>query len=318
MNEFSLIDAFFKKPASTRADVVFGIGDDAACLNVPPAHQLLVSTDTLVADVHFLSDWDAYDIACKAVMVNVSDIAAMAAKPCWLSLALTMPKLDSTWLQRFSQGLHASLKQFDMALIGGDTTRGPLSLTLTIHGLVPAGKAVRRSGAQPGDKIYVSGELGAAALAVTLLHRNDLSGSDKRKLMLKLQHPYPRVDLVDILQNIASAAIDISDGLSADLNHICVASKVGACLSLPAIPVHPLVQKYQRANAVNVALRGGDDYELCFTVAPQKEKQLQSLLATAGLRCYQIGVMEEKTGLYVKTAEDEVLPLTPRGYDHFI
>lgn len=317
MNEFSLIDVFFKKPASTRADVVVGIGDDAACLDVPPAHQLLVSTDTLVADVHFLSDWDAYDIACKAVMVNVSDIAAMAAKPCWLSLALTIPELDTTWLQRFSQGLHASLKQFDIALIGGDTTRGPLSLTLTIHGLVPTGKAVKRSGAQPGDKIYVSGELGAAALAVAFLHQDDLPEPDRRELMLKLQHPQPRVDLADILQGYASAAIDISDGLSADLNHICVASKVGACLSLSAIPIHSLVREYQRANAANFALTGGDDYELCFTVAPQKEEQLLALLAKAGLRCYRIGVIEEKTGLRARTENGEVLSLTPSGYSHF-
>lgn len=317
MNEFSLIDVFFKNPASTRTDVVLGIGDDAACLNVPPAHQLLVSTDTLVADVHFLSSWDAYDIACKAVMVNVSDIAAMAAKPCWISLALTIPELNPAWLQRFSQGLHASLKQFDIALIGGDTTRGPLSLTLTIHGLVPTGKAVKRSGAQPGDQIYVSGELGAAALAVAFLQRNDLPESDKRELMLKLQHPRPRVDLADILQNCASAAIDISDGLSADLNHICVASGIGACLSLSTIPVHSLVQEYQGANAVNFALTGGDDYELCFTVSPQKEEQLLTLLAKAGLRCYQIGVIEEKNGLRARTEDGDVLSLTPSGYSHF-
>lgn len=317
MNEFSLIDVFFKNPASTRADVVLGIGDDAACLNVPPAHQLLVSTDTLVADVHFLRSWDAYDIAYKAVMVNVSDIAAMAARPCWISLALTIPELNPAWLQRFSQGLHASLKQFDIALIGGDTTRGPLSLTLTIHGLVPTGKAVRRSGAQPGDKIYLSGELGAAALAVAFLQRSDLPEADKRALMLKLQHPQPRVDLADILQNSASAAIDISDGLSADLNHICVASGVGACLSLSAIPVHSLVHEYQGENAVNFALTGGDDYELCFTVAPQKEEQLLALFAKAGLRCYQIGIIEEKHGLRARTEEGDLLSLTPSGYSHF-
>lgn len=317
MNEFSLIDVFFKTPALSRDDVVYGIGDDAACLNVPPGQQLLVSTDTLVAEVHFLKSWDAYDIACKAVMVNVSDIAAMAAKPCWLSLALTLPEFNKTWLARFSQGLHDSLKQFDIALIGGDTTRGPLSMTLTIHGLVPAGKGVRRCGARPGDKIYVSGQLGAAALAVAFLQRDEIDKLDKQLLMQKLQHPRPRVDLADILQGHASAAIDISDGLSADLNHICVASGVGACLSFAAIPVHPLVEKYQTVNAVHFALIGGDDYELCFTVPAKKEDKLLTSLAEVGLSCYPIGLIEKNAGLRLAMEDGEIRNFVPRGYSHF-
>lgn len=317
MNEFSLIDVFFKTPALSRDDVVFGIGDDAACLTVPQGKQLLVSTDTLVADVHFLKNWDAYDIACKAVLVNVSDIAAMAAKPCWLSLALTLPEFNQSWLERFSQGLHDSLKQFDLALIGGDTTRGPLSITITIHGLAPVGKAVRRSGAKPGDKIYVSGELGAAALAVTFLQRDDIDELDKQVLMQKLQHPRPRVDLSEILQEYASAAIDISDGLSADLNHICEASKVGAELNFTAIPVHPLVEKYQGDNAVNFALGGGDDYELCFTVPACKEEKLLVSLADLGVSCYQIGFIEKNAGLRVMVKTGEIRSLAPRGYSHF-
>lgn len=317
MNEFSLIDVFFKKPAHTRADVVFGIGDDAACLTVPKDHQLLVSTDTLVADVHFLSSWDAYDIAYKAVMVNISDIAAMAAIPCWISLALTLPEPNKSWLKHFSKGLHDSLKRFDIALIGGDTTRGPLSITITIHGLVPAGKAVRRSGANPGDKIYVSGELGAAALAVSFLKRNDINQSDQQTLMQKLQYPSPRVDLAEILQTYASAAIDISDGLSADLNHICVASEVGACLDYPAIPVHPLVKKYQQTKATDFALCGGDDYELCFTVPSQKEEAFLAALSKQGVHCYLIGVIEKNQGLRAIIREGDTVILEPRGYSHF-
>ncbi|KTC86300.1 thiamine-phosphate kinase [Legionella brunensis] len=317
MDEFSLIDVFFKQPARHRRDVIYGIGDDAACVVVPHDYQLLISTDTLVAEVHFLSSWDAYDIACKAVMVNVSDMAAMGATPCWVSLALTLPELNTTWLQRFSQGLHESLARFNMALIGGDTTRGPLSMTLTIHGLVPTGRSIRRNGAEPGDRIYVSGELGAAALAVHFLKRNDIDSRDKRILMQKLQHPQPRVDLGPILQEYASAAIDISDGLSADLNHICVASQRGAFLIEEAIPVHPLVKQYQQTKATNFALSGGDDYELCFTVPPQKEEELLASLAKHGLNCYPIGTIEEKTGLRLKQINGKLKTFPPRGYSHF-
>ncbi|MDI9818164.1 MULTISPECIES: thiamine-phosphate kinase [unclassified Legionella] len=316
MNEFSLIDTFFKTAGAARNEVVYGIGDDAACLTVPQDCQLLVSTDTLVADVHFLSSWDAYDIACKAVMVNISDMAAMAASPCWLSLALTLPELNTAWLTRFSQGLDDSLNQYNIALIGGDTTRGPLSMTLTIHGLVPQGKSVRRTGANPGDKIYVSGELGAAALAVNALERPDINQVERRALMQKLQHPQPRVDLATILQTHASAAIDISDGLSADLNHICVASGVGACLLESAIPVHPLVEKYQGVHAVDFALRGGDDYQLCFTVPQEEEQLLLSALSRIKASCYAIGVIEKEAGLRMKRG-DKINTLIPHGYSHF-
>lgn len=317
MNEFSLIDVFFKAPALHRDDIVFGIGDDAACLSVPVDQDLLVSTDTLVADVHFLQSWDAYDIASKAVMVNISDIAAMAAKPCWLSLALTLPKFDQSWLERFAQGLHDSLKQFNVALIGGDMTHGPLSMTLTIHGLAPKGKAVRRSGAKPGDKIYVSGQIGAAALAVSFLPVDLSDEFDKQVLMQKLQHPVPRVDLAELLQDCASAAIDISDGLSADLNHICVASGVGACLNHSSIPVHPLVKKYQAEQAVDFALKGGDDYELCFTVPKQNEKRLLASLEGLGLSCFPIGQTEEKPGMRMNIDGEGIRELVPLGYSHF-
>ena len=313
MDEFALIGRFFQSIPHDRTDVVFGIGDDAACLDVPAGMQVLVSSDTLVADVHFCQTWDAYDIAYKAVMVNVSDIAAMAGSPCWVTLALTLPEFDEPWLQRFSQGLHDSLNRFNIALIGGDTTRGPLSMTLTIHGLVPAGKAVRRSGAKPGDKIYVTGELGAAALAVAFLSVKNNDDADMAVLLDKLQHPQPRVEFQTYLQAYATSAIDISDGLSADLNHICVASHVSACLDLECIPVHPLVQKYKANTALDFALSGGDDYELCFTVSPAHEKLLLRDLAAAGLSCYSIGVIETGSGLRTKTG----YLLSAQGYQHF-
>ncbi len=317
MNEFSLIDTYFKSIPHQRDDVVFGIGDDAACLQIPRGMQLLVSCDTLVADVHFLSSWDAYDIACRAVAVNVSDIAAMGGSPCWLTLALTLPHFDEGWLQKFSRGLHDSLSRYNIALIGGDTTHGPLSMTLTIHGLVPAGKAVRRDGALPGDRIYVSGLLGGAAFAVAHLACQDINDVDKVILMKKLLHPVPRIDIIQDLRFFATAAIDISDGLSADLYHICIESGVGACLFLDSIPVHPLVRKYQGENALDFALSGGDDYELCFTVAPKNEEQLIRNLTQLGINCYPIGVIEETPGLRSKMLTGEIVPLKPSGYRHF-
>jgi len=316
MNEFSLINHFFKEQAIQRDDVIFGIGDDAACLKILPGYELLVSTDTLVADVHFLSRWDPFDIAWKAVMVNVSDMAAMAATPCWLSLALTLPEFDEYWLKRFAQGLHKALSQFNIALIGGDTTRGPLSMTLTIQGVAPEGRAVRRTGAKSGDTIWISGELGAAAQAVAFLQREDINADDKATLLEKLQRPQARMDLAAVLQTYASAAIDISDGLSADLNHICQASEVGALLKKTDIPVHPLVKKYQKENAVNFALTGGDDYELCFTVPKKKHTEFISEIANNHIICYQIGVVEEKTGLRIAD-QDKVVDLIARGYSHF-
>ena len=314
MDEFALIGRFFQSIPHARGDVVFGIGDDAACLHVPVGQQLLVSSDTLVADVHFCQTWDPYDIACKAVMVNVSDIAAMGGSPCWLTLALTMPACDEQWLQRFSDGLRDSLHRFNMALIGGDTTRGPLSMTLTIHGLVDANKAVRRSGAKPGDKIYLSGEIGAAALAVSFLEAPNRNEADWVVLLNKLQHPQPRVDLGPYLQAYATSAIDVSDGLSADLNHICAASHVGASLDLDAIPVHPLVKKYLGEKAIDFALRGGDDYELCFTVSPEHERVLLRDLAAANLSCYCIGEIEVGSGLRIKA---DATALAAQGYQHF-
>lgn len=317
MNEFSLIDVFFKKPAIQREDVIYGIGDDAACLQVPLGQQLFVTTDTLVAEVHFLSSHDPFDIAFKAVMVNVSDIAAMAATPCWASLALTIPEYNFDWLSRFSDGLHDALRQFGISLIGGDTTRGPLSITITMHGMAPAGKAVRRKGARPGDLIWVSGELGAAALAVSFLNSQDIEQTDRAILMQKLQRPQARVDLTPILQRFATSAIDISDGLAADLNHMCEAGEVGACLYSANIPVHPLVIKYQDDKSIDFSISGGDDYELCFTTPAHVRDELIVSLQQSGLRCYVVGVIEDTPGMRAMNAAGDVVTLTPAGFSHF-
>ncbi|MCL9685516.1 thiamine-phosphate kinase [Legionella maioricensis] len=317
MNEFSLIEQFFKPFPVKRKEVMFGIGDDAACLQIPKGNDLLVSTDTLVSGVHFLPEWDPYDIACKAAMVNISDMAAMAAEPCWATLALTLPELNQGWLEAFARGLSVSFNEFNVDLIGGDTTHGPLSITLTIMGLAPHSQSIRRNGAQPGDIILVSGPLGAAALAVKLLTNHNISATDKAELMNKLLHPKPRVDLISMLRSYASSAIDISDGLSADLNHLCVASGVGACLTKEALPIHRLLPTYCGDEAINLALTGGDDYELCFTVSPRVLDSLIKECHKANLVCYPIGVIEDRPGLRMQAADKACEELRPAGYSHF-
>jgi thiamine-monophosphate kinase len=317
MNEFSLIDTYFKPIETCRKDVIFGIGDDAACLQIPAAQQLLVSCDTLVAGVHFFTSWPAYDIAWKAVMVNVSDIAAMGGVPVWVTLALTMPELDRVWLEDFSTGLKNALKLYNIALIGGDTTRGPLSMTLTIHGLTPRGKAIRRNGAIPGDLIYLSGEIGGAALAVEHLTSQNIEGNDQKAIMNKLLHPIPRLDLTQDLRAFATSAIDISDGLGVDLNHICEASGVGAMLIEAQVPIHPLVEKYKGAAAFDFAASGGDDYELCFTISPDNEKLLLQNVFEKGIKIYRIGSIEKEKGIRLKERNGKIKAIDVKGYKHF-
>ena len=261
MDEFACIDRFFKVIPHERTDVILGIGDDAACLSVPADQHLLVSCDTLVDGVHFLSAWDPYDIAYKAVMVNLSDIAAMGGLPCWITLSLTLPALDVDWLTRFSSGISDALQKYNVALIGGDTTRGPLSITITVHGFTKKNHALKRSGAQVSDLVYVTGPLGAAALALEYLDK-PIDPADHCVLMQRLHRPVPRLDLRDLLIKYATAAIDISDGLLSDLQHICRASDVGAVLELDCVPVHELVRKYNAPQAMDLALHGGDDYEI--------------------------------------------------------
>lgn len=317
MNEFDLIKRYFKTLDSRQADILIGMGDDAACLKIPPDKDLLVTTDTLVANVHFLDSWDPYDIAYKALMVNLSDIAAMGGSARYASLALTLPEANADWLARFSQGLKAGLETYQTVLIGGDMTKGPLSITITLHGWVSSGKAISRAGARPRDSIWVSGNLGAAALAVSDLQTSLFDSADKSVLMEKLLRPKPRLDLAAILQNVASAAIDISDGLAADLNHICEASGVGACLDFDAIPAHPLLKKHLAAKAIPFALEGGDDYELCFTLPLARESDCRKALEKAGLTCYRIGEIQETAGLRMTDKAGNITALSARGYQHF-
>lgn len=317
MNEFHLIDQFFKSLPRIRQDVVLGIGDDAASVRVEAGMELLVSTDTLVSGVHFLPDWNPYDIAVRSMMVNISDMAAMGAEPCWVTLALTLPEIHSPWLSEFASGLRDSLETYQIDLIGGDTTRGPLAITITILGQAPVNKAIKRSGARAGDLIVVTGALGGAALAVQDLPQPFLETEDRQTLMDSLLRPKPRVEWRSILRNYASSAIDISDGLSADLHHICHASGVGASLSRTSIPLHPLLPVYLKEKAVDLALTGGDDYELCFTVSPNHLEALTNDTEQSGLRAYPIGVIENASGIHLVLEDGRRTTYQPKGYSHF-
>ncbi|MEO5573799.1 MAG: thiamine-phosphate kinase [Gammaproteobacteria bacterium] len=317
--EFKLIERYFARPVHAQQGVVLGIGDDAALLNVPAGMELAVSVDTLLAGVHFPENTQAADIGHKALAVNLSDMAAMGAEPRWATLALTLPKIDTAWLEGFSAGFFALAERYKVTLIGGDTTRGPLSITVQMHGLVPVGLALRRASARPGDLIYVTGELGDAGLALRALQGTlDLPAEHKAQLLERLNRPEPRIAAGLALRGIASAAIDISDGLAADLGHILSASKVGATLHLERLPLSADVSSFViKGGDWNLPLSAGDDYELCFTVPARNEIKLRAVLDRLMCTCTPIGMIEEAPGLRCELADGKSFTPDSAGYDHF-
>lgn len=310
--EFALIERYFQHQTTQRSDVILGIGDDAALLQIPPNTLLAVAMDTMVAGRHFLPATSPFDIAYKAVAVNLSDLAAMGAEPAWLTLALTMPESDSAWLQQFSDGLSQLANRYQMQLIGGDTTCGPLTVTIQAHGFVPRECALTRAGAKPGDKIYVSGTLGDAGLGLRAAQAQiGLSNQDKEFVIMRLNRPEPRVALGLKLRGIASSAIDISDGLLADLQHILDTSKVGAIIDADKLPLSSALKNNLSADeAKHLALTAGDDYELCFTVSPLHENKLNTLK----MECVCIGEVTENIGLQLKGYHGDI---KHAGYQHF-
>ena len=263
--EFSLIARYFDRVRTSRLDVETGIGDDCALLNIPEKQTLAISTDTLVCGRHFLPDIDPADLAYKALAVNVSDLAAMGADPAWLTLALTLPEVDEAWLEAFSDALFEQLSYYDMQLIGGDTTAGPLSMTLAIHGYVPLGRALKRSGAKPGDWIYVTGTPGDSAAGLAILqNRLTVEDADDAAYLVKRHlRPTPRILHGQALRERASSAIDLSDGLISDVGHILKASGVGARVDLDLFPLsEQLLRHVEPEQALRWALSGGEDYEL--------------------------------------------------------
>ena len=319
--EFSLIERFFAAPSRPRDDVVLGIGDDAAVVNVPPGEQLVVAVDTLVAEVHFPATAGAADIGHKALAVNLSDMAAMGATPRWATLALTLPQPDERWVAEFARGFLALAQHYRVELIGGDTTRGPLCVSVQILGTVAQGRALRRAGARVGDRIFVSGTLGDAGMALRLLQTDRRCAEDIRvALDGRLHRPQPRVPLGERLSGLASAAIDVSDGLLADLAHLLDASGVGAALDVDALPrsdafrsgVAPVEPEW-----FELPLAGGDDYELCFTAAPRHAGALRIVADELGVPLTDIGVIEAAPGLRCHHADGREHRPLRHGYEHF-
>lgn len=312
--EFQLIQKFFAKQKKQRKDVLLGIGDDCALVKVSPDQTLAVSTDTLVSGVHFPKNTLAQDIGYKALAVNLSDLAAMGAKPVWVMLALTLPKPDEKWLKDFCIGFFKLIDKYHLQLIGGDTTRGDLSITVQVFGLVPSNKALRRSQAKPGDGIYVTGALGDAALALKYLQKKiPLQKKLGTRVLERLNHPIPCIETGLALRNIAHSAIDISDGLVADLSHILAASRVGARVCVEDVLISPVLATLDREMALTLALNGGDDYELCFTVPLKKEKLLKKLKG----HVTRIGEIEAKPGLRLHYRDGKRYTGKIAGYRHF-
>lgn len=318
MSEFSLIDTWFQSLGQHRSDVTLGVGDDAAIVDVPTGKQLLISVDTLISGVHFPEHTKPEDIAWKALAVNLSDMAAMGADPNWFTLALTLPESNDAWLKEFSAGLQRIAARYGVQLVGGDTTKGPLSITLQIHGSVDRGQALRRDGARPGDLIYVSGSLGDAGLGLLGLQGElTLPKPDLDPLLDRLNRPTPRVELGKSLSPIASAAIDLSDGLAQDLGHILDKSHVGATLYADKLPLSDITRKWLNlAGGIHLPLNAGDDYELCFTIPEHKQGELEQVLAGQAVPCAWIGTIDQEPGLRCITDEG-IETLSSTGYQHF-
>ena len=318
MNEFSLIHKYFEQLTAQRDDVELGIGDDCALLIPPPNHAVAVSIDTLVEGIHFFSDVDPQSLGHKSLAVGLSDLAAMGAKPAWFTLALTLPEVDDSWLKQFSQGLAELANEHDIQLVGGDTTEGPLTISIQVHGFVDQAKAMRRSEAKLGDMIYVSGCLGdaGAALQQQLQQLNDdkLNSNDIRYLKQRLEQPSARVSLGQELLGLASSAIDISDGLLVDLGHILDKSNVGARLNLDNLPLSKALTKINHKVAQALALHSGDDYELCFIVPPQYFAEVEKRFKGQVTR---IGMITDDDGIYYIDNDDNLVELIGMGYEHF-
>ncbi len=308
LSEFDLIDSFFADCGAVRSDVVCGVGDDAALLQPPPGHELAITQDTLVEGVHFLAGTDPRNLGHKVLAVNLSDLAAMGAQPAWATLSLTLAAADRDWLKAFANGFCTLAAQHGVRLVGGDTTRGPLSISVCAHGLVPAGEALRRSGARPGDGIWVTGTLGDAGLALREL-LEDPAGEVSEFLRRRLERPQPRVAAGLALRGKASAAIDVSDGLVADLGHLTRASGVGAQIRLPQLPLSAAVAGYVSGTGDwGLPLSAGDDYELCFTLPAGSQPDCPAVC---------IGEITEASGVRVVGANgDEYVP-AHNGYRHF-
>jgi len=310
--EFDLI-ARVRARAGTRADVVLGIGDDAALLAPPSGRQLVVTADTLNDGIHFPHGTLPADIGWKALAVNLSDLASMGAEPAWCTLSLSLPQSEAAWIDGFLDGFVALAEQHGIVLVGGDTTRGPLSISVTAMGFVDAGSALRRDGARAGDDVWVTGTLGDAAGGLALLGRDPAHA-----LRTRLDRPTPRMEAGRALVGIATACVDVSDGLLADLGHIASWSHVGAIVDIDTLPASDaLCATFDAATRMPMQTSGGDDYELCFTAPADARACITALASQLDLRITRIGRMVAGEGVHPVRSDGE--PWTPprRGYDHF-
>lgn len=316
-SEFELIARHFTR--STR-HTVLGVGDDGALVQPRPGMQLVVTTDLLAAGTHFLTGTDPANLGWKSLAVNLSDLAAMGAEPRWAVLAAALPEPDEAWIEAFARGLFEAAERFDVDVIGGDTTRGPLTLCPTVFGEVPAGRALTRGAGRPGDDVWISGQPGRAALGLAQLkHAARLAPDAAGECIAALERPQPRVALGLALRDLARAAIDMSDGLLADLGHILERSALGAELQLERLPLAPLVAACgDRQLALDCLLGGGDDYELIFTAAPTTRSDIEALSATLDLPLHRIGcLVGGAPAALLRDAGGRPVASGRRGYEHF-
>ncbi len=326
MSEFELIRHYFEQAAQRRPrgdrppdGVHLGIGDDSALLGAAGGMHLAVSTDMLVEGRHFAAGADPFKLGHKSLAVNLSDMAAMGASPRWATLALALPGADEAWLERFAAGLFALADRFEVALVGGDTTRGPLNISITIIGEVPAGLALHRAGALPGDEIWVSGELGGAALALAHEERRvTLDPEDRAGLLARLHEPEPRVALGERLRGLATSAIDVSDGFAGDLAHILERSSAGALVRYSDLPRPAAFARHGNAELEKACvLSGGDDYELVFTAPQARGAEIDALGVELGLRLTRVGFVQAGDARLVLLDAGGNTMSVPAGFDHF-
>jgi len=318
LSEFELISRYFTRPMLQDSRAALGVGDDCALLTPAPGMQLAVSTDMLVEGRHFFPHADPYALGHKCLAVNLSDLAAMGAQPIAFTLAFALPEAREDWLAPFSQGLLKLADEHGCELIGGDTTKGPLTIGITVFGEVPFTQALRRDAARNGDDIWISGTLGDARLALAGYRKELALDTDALHAAAGRMHqPTPRVALGMALRGIAHAAIDISDGLAGDLGHILARSQVGARLDVDALPAGPVLCTQAQALRRAFTLSGGDDYELCFTAPQNRREQVLAAAEQAGVEVTRAGCIESAPGLRLVDAGGEPLDLTPSSFDHF-
>ncbi len=318
LSEFDLIKRYFAQHTITDPRIVLGIGDDCALVNPSPGMQLAISTDMLVSGRHFFPDADPYALGHKCLAVNLSDLAAMGASPVAFTLALSLPEANPEWLDQFSRGMLSLADEYACSLIGGDTTKGPLTICITVFGELPPGSALRRDAAQAGDDVWVSGTLGDARLALAGYRKEiKLDPAAQQQAAQRMHQPTPRIALGLALRGVANAALDISDGLTGDLGHILERSGMGASLHIDSLPAGPVLSHQSLATQRAFTLAGGDDYELCFT-APVAQR---SAVIAAGVRSAtpvtRIGSIDTAPGLRLLDDFGQTVSLQLTSFDHF-